>query len=201
MLVRAYYNSVAFPNTLMLKVSNDEEVVSVETSNRVTIMKNDKNEIIAYNIHVELDVQKDGFQEMNEKLLMKINTVLEEDVNTTLVHDFTPYIVVGEVKTCIAHPDSDHLHICEVDVNEETLQIVCGASNVCEGIKVVVAKVNAIMPSGLLIQPGKLRGIESSGMLCSAYELGLISEKKKGILILEDSAVIGKPFDKGEFSC
>ena len=95
---------------------------------------------------------------------------------------------------CVEHPESDHLHVCKVDVGSEVLQIVCGAQNVCEGILVVCACENAVMPNGKLITPGKLRGVESYGMLCSAYELGLIDEPKRGLLILDDTYVIGSEF-------
>ena len=91
-------------------------------------------------------------------------------------------------------PDSDHLHVCQVDVGNEVKQIVCGASNVCEGIKVVAALSNAIMPNGKLIVPSALRGVPSEGMLCSEWELGLTQEKKRGILILDEDAVVGDSF-------
>ena len=202
MILRVYYNAFSFPNTVMIKVSEvEKEVAYVNTLQRVSVMYDAQDNAIAYNINMALQVERDGYQEMSTSLLATLNEVLENDAQTTLSHDFTSYIVVGEVKSCVAHPDSDHLHVCEVDVNEETLQIVCGAANVCEGIKVVVAKVNAVMPSGLFIQAGKLRGIESSGMLCSAYELGLITEKKKGILILDTEAIVGNVFSKGEYTC
>ena len=83
-------------------------------------------------------------------------------------------IVVGKVMTCEAHPDSDHLHVTTVDVGgEELLQIVCGAPNCEAGILVPVATVGAKMPDGTVIKKGKLRGVESFGMLCSADELGV----------------------------
>ncbi|MBQ1945852.1 MAG: phenylalanine--tRNA ligase subunit beta, partial [Clostridia bacterium] len=77
-------------------------------------------------------------------------------------------VVVGRVLTCRDHENSDHLHVCTVDVGEgEPLQIVCGAPNVKEGILVPVAKVGAKLPGGFQIKKGKLRGVESYGMLCS----------------------------------
>src|SRR5699024_4676840 len=71
------------------------------------------------------------------------------------------------------HENADKLSVCNVDVGEEILQIVCGAPNVDKGQKVVVAKIGAIMPSGLEIKPTKLRGVPSNGMICSKKELGL----------------------------
>ena len=81
-------------------------------------------------------------------------------------------LVIGEVKTCKMHPDSDHLHVCTVDVGTEVLHIVCGAPNVREGLKVIVALDGAKLPGGT-IKRGMIRGEESNGMLCSMAELGL----------------------------
>jgi tRNA-binding protein len=76
-----------------------------------------------------------------------------------------------------------------VDVGPETLQIVCGAPNVDKGQKVVVAKTGAVMPSGMIIKDAVLRGVASSGMICSARELALPNApQKRGILVLDDAA-------------
>src|SRR5699024_12129975 len=94
-----------------------------------------------------------------------------------------------------AHEGGDQLSVCNVDVGEETLQIVCGAPNVDKGQKVVVAKVGAMMRSGLEIKPTKLRGVPSNGMICSKKELGLPQpSEEKGIYILEDSYQVGEAF-------
>ncbi len=85
------------------------------------------------------------------------------------------HFVVGEVVACEAHPNSDHLHVCRVFDGTEELQIVCGAPNVRVGVKAPLAKLGAVMPGpeGFAIKKGKLRGVESFGMLCSKDELGL----------------------------
>ena len=93
------------------------------------------------------------------------------------------------------HPDSDHLHICMVDTGSETLQIVCGAPNVREGLKVIVALPGAILPGNFEIKKGTIRGVESNGMLCALFELG-IEEKNdenyaKGIHEVEDNIEVG----------
>ena len=75
-------------------------------------------------------------------------------------------LIIGKVLECSMHPDSDHLHVCKVDVGEEVLQIVCGAPNVREGLKVIVALPGAVLPGGT-IKKGSIRGVESNGMLCS----------------------------------
>lgn len=98
-------------------------------------------------------------------------------------------IVVGFVKEKVKHENSDKLSICQVDVGNEILQIVCGASNVVQGQFVAVALIGAIMPNGMTINKTKLRGADSYGMLCSSVELGF-AKINDGILILDES--IGK---------
>ncbi len=101
-------------------------------------------------------------------------------------------LVVGRVLTCDNHPDSDHLHVCTVDVGEaEPLGIVCGAPNVAAGQLVPVARVGTIMPGGLEIKKAKLRGVPSHGMICSERELGL-SDEHAGILVLPEATRFGE---------
>lgn len=95
-------------------------------------------------------------------------------------------VVFGKVLECQKHPDADKLNICQVDIGTSTRQIVCGASNVRAGLDVVVATIGAEMPSGLVIKPVKLRGIESEGMICSATEIGL-PDIGEGILEVDES--------------
>ena len=104
-------------------------------------------------------------------------------------------LVIGKVLTCEDHPDSDHLHVCSVDIKSSVEQIVCGAPNVCAGQKVIVARVGAKLPDGE-IKAGVIRGVESNGMLCSLLELGvdahmLSEESKNGIEILPEDAPVG----------
>ena len=82
-------------------------------------------------------------------------------------------LVIGEIKECEMHPDSDHLHLCKVDIGSETLNIVCGAPNARKGIKVIVAQVGAELPGDFKIKSGMIRGKESNGMLCALYEIGI----------------------------
>ena len=106
-------------------------------------------------------------------------------------------VVVGKVLTCEMHPDSDHLHVCNVDVGEEEpIQIVCGAPNVAVGQKVPVALNGAVLPGGVKIKKGKLRGVMSNGMICSHEEMGIEPsrlgyEPEYGILVLPEEAEIG----------
>ncbi|MGE5095759.1 MAG: phenylalanine--tRNA ligase subunit beta [Betaproteobacteria bacterium] len=100
-------------------------------------------------------------------------------------------IVVGHVKSVEPHPNADKLRVTQVDAGTgETLQIVCGAPNVAAGQKVPCALIGAKLP-GLEIRKAKLRGVESSGMLCSARELGL-SQDHAGLLVLEGDAPVGR---------
>ncbi|MFA7386669.1 MAG: phenylalanine--tRNA ligase subunit beta, partial [Thiohalobacteraceae bacterium] len=99
-------------------------------------------------------------------------------------------VVVGEVLDVQAHPDADKLRVCKVAAGEDTLQIVCGAPNVHAGMKVPTALVGAALPGGLKIKKAKLRGVESSGMLCSARELGL-TDDHAGLMALPADAPVG----------
>jgi phenylalanyl-tRNA synthetase beta chain len=99
--------------------------------------------------------------------------------------------VVGKVLTCEPHPNSDHLSVCVVDTAEgQTRTIVCGAPNVAAGQTVPVALPGAVMPNGMVIKDAKLRGVKSSGMICSEEELGL-APKSDGILVLPDDWTVG----------
>ena len=100
-------------------------------------------------------------------------------------------IVVARIETAEPHPNADKLRICTVDAGTGALlQIVCGAPNAAAGIKVPLATVGAKMPDGMKIGVAKMRGVESSGMLCSARELGL-SQDHAGLMILPDDAKVG----------
>jgi phenylalanyl-tRNA synthetase beta chain len=100
-------------------------------------------------------------------------------------------VVVGEVVSCERHPDADKLTVCQVDDGSGgTRQVVCGAPNVRPGMRSAFARVGAELPGGLRIKRAKLRGVESSGMLCSARELGL-GEGHAGILDLPGDLVPG----------
>ena len=107
-------------------------------------------------------------------------------------------LVIGEVLECVAHPDSDHLHVLQVNLGEKygVTQIVCGAPNARKGLKVIVARVGAKLPK-IEIKKGVIRGVESNGMCCSLLELGVdakyLSEKQvNGIEELPADAPVGE---------
>ena len=86
-------------------------------------------------------------------------------------------VVVGEISSIEKHPDADKLRVCQVNIGAtDQLTIVCGAANARQGLKVPLAIVGAKLPGGLKIKKGKLRGVESFGMLCSEKELGLAED-------------------------
>ena len=106
-------------------------------------------------------------------------------------------VVTGKILTCVDHPDSDHLHVCTVDAGTgEALQIVCGAPNAKAGLIVPVALSGAKLPGGINIKKGKLRGVESNGMLCAHDELGISDADlgytpEYGILALPEDTPLG----------
>ena len=105
-------------------------------------------------------------------------------------------LIIGEVIECSMHPQSDHLHLCKVNIGSEVLNIVCGAPNVREGIKVIVALDGCVLPGGT-IKKSIILGCESNGMLCALNELGIESkylkdEDIKGICELDELAIVGE---------
>ncbi|MEQ1558906.1 MAG: phenylalanine--tRNA ligase subunit beta [Methyloglobulus sp.] len=99
-------------------------------------------------------------------------------------------VLIGEVLTTQQHPDADKLKVCLVDVGQsEPLQIVCGASNVRPGLKIPAALVGAVLPGDFKIKLSKLRGVESSGMLCSEKELGIAADASGLMELLPDAPV------------
>lgn len=126
-------------------------------------------------------------QELVDQLTM---AGLEVDTAEPVAGEFSD-VVVGEVLDVQPHPDADKLRVCAVDAGTGgRLQIVCGAPNVRTGLRVPAALAGATLPGGLKITKAKLRGVESTGMLCSARELGL-SEAREGLMELPGDAPVG----------
>ena len=126
-------------------------------------------------------------QALSEQLSM---AGLEVDAVESAAADFNG-VVVGEVVECAQHPDADKLRVTKINVGgDELLDIVCGAPNCRQGIKVAVATVGAVLPGDFKIKKAKLRGQPSHGMLCAFVELG-ISEEGDGIMELPSDAPIG----------
>ncbi|WP_417536041.1 phenylalanine--tRNA ligase subunit beta [Methylophaga sp.] len=118
---------------------------------------------------------------------------LEVDAVEAVAGEFSG-VVVGQVTSVTPHPDADKLRLTKVNVGGEALlDIVCGASNVREGLKIPVAVIGAVLPGNFKIKQAKLRGVPSFGMLCSSKELGL-AESADGLMELADDAPVGEDF-------
>ncbi|KAA3616062.1 MAG: phenylalanine--tRNA ligase subunit beta [Calditrichaeota bacterium] len=129
-------------------------------------------------------------EQIDDKLTM-LGLEVEEAIPT--VPDLKG-VVVGKVLQAYSVENSDHLSCCQVDIGSEELQIICGAPNVAAGQKVPVATVGAVLPGGFKIKKAKLRGLQSSGMICSEKELAISSEAE-GIMVLPETAQIGQPIN------
>lgn len=141
-----------------------------------------------------VDIKNEDLKELAVKITnygMNVEKVITNKIDN---------LVIGQIKEVKKHPDSDHLNVCMVDIGSETVQIVCGASNVKEGLKVIVAKPGCVLPGNNEIKKGKIRGIESNGMICALFELGLEEKTEetyaKGITELGSDAIVGEdPID------
>lgn len=138
-----------------------------------------------------IDISDQDLEELAVKIT-KAGINVEKVITNHINH-----LVIGEVIQCEDHPDSDHLHVCLVDIGQkEPQQIVCGAPNVRCKIKVIVALPGAVLPGDFEIKKGKIRGIESDGMICALFELGLEEKTEenynKGIHELKSDAKIGE---------
>jgi len=146
---------------------------------------------------ISLNWVNDYIDIKNEDKIELANKITKAGINVekVIVNNINN-LVVGEVIECINHPDSDHLHICKVNIGKEITQIVCGASNVRKGIKVIVALPGAVLPGDFEIKQSKIRGVESNGMICALFELGLEEKTEenynKGITELSLDAEVGE---------
>ena len=146
---------------------------------------------------ISMNWVKDYIDLDGEDLKELATKVTKAGINVeSVVSNHIDNLVIGEVTECKEHPDSDHLHVCMVNLGDEETQIVCGAPNVRKGIKVIVALPGAILPGNFEIKKGKIRGEESNGMICALFELGLEEKTEenynKGIHELPSDAPIGK---------
>lgn len=201
----AVYNPEAFGDCLVtiLADSGDQEVKVDRIGNVAKVYTDEK--VIGYNFFNVVQALpsikgKSGQVFLEPEELDYLNAQLFDagfDAKFT-AEDAAHRIVIGYVRECVEHPDSDHLHITQTEVaNGEVLQIVCGAPNIDAGQKVVVATPGSMMPDGSLIWDGVLRGVPSAGMICSAKELHLKdAPQERGILVLSENAKVGEPFFK-----
>lgn len=201
--MNVFYNLKGVGDTLLISLSNIEvaEQSYERTGNIARIFDTETNKTIGYNVFNASTfgvINDSGVVELTDSVKSLIQSAFSKE-GMTLSFDGAdqPTFVVGYVTSKEKHPNADKLGICQVDVGQETLQIVCGAPNVEAGQKVVVALVGAVMPSGLQIKQASLRGVESNGMICSAKELNLPNApEEKGILVLDESYEAGQPFTR-----
>ncbi|MET2869882.1 YtpR family tRNA-binding protein [Exiguobacterium profundum] len=203
--MNVFYNREGIGDVLMVLLKEGERHhQSVERTGDVAIVKSADGKVNGYNLfqasqHVDV-TGWNGPVELTVELVEQLQSILndngiEEDFSWV---DVTPKFVVGYVESAVKHPDADKLSICQVQIDQGTVQIVCGAPNVATGQKIVVAKPGAVMPTGLIIRPSALRGESSHGMICSARELNLPNApQEKGILVLDDEYEVGTAFKIG----
>lgn len=194
-----FHHLATLGDVLLIKISDQIATHSVTNDRVVALYAGD--ELVGYNIFrisEVIKIKSNGLIVLpGNALIDVINSLLTASGFTALPYLENSGFVIGEVLTVEEHPESDHLHLTTVNVGNEVLDIVCGAANVRAGQKVVVATIGTMMFDGTSIVPSKLLGYPSSGMICSAFELHLDPEHKlKGILVLEDDAVVGTDFFK-----
>ncbi|HDG4378206.1 TPA: DUF4479 domain-containing protein [Staphylococcus aureus] len=178
----------------VVEITNEGNVVGYN----IFEITNEGN-VVGYNIFEiskDITIEETGHVKLTDELVNVFQKrISEAGFDYKLNADLSPKFVVGYVETKDKHPDADKLSVLNVNVGNDTLQIVCGAPNVEAGQKVVVAKVGAVMPSGMVIKDAELRGVASSGMICSMKELNLPNApEEKGIMVLNDSYEIGQAF-------
>ncbi|HDD6931285.1 TPA: DUF4479 domain-containing protein [Staphylococcus aureus] len=178
----------------VVEITNEGNVVGYN----IFEITNEGN-VVGYNIFEiskDITIEETGHIKLTDELVNVFQKrISEAGFDYKLNADLSPKFVVGYVETKDKHPDADKLSVLNVNVGNDTLQIVCGTPNVEAGQKVVVAKVGAVMPSGMVIKDAELRGVASSGMICSMKELNLPNApEEKGIMVLNDSYEIGQAF-------
>lgn len=201
-MIATYNTNVG--DVLMLITANDRgEKVNFERKGKVArIFIEETGATVAWNIFeaksLLTDLSGNGQVKLSSDDVEILNKELgKSGFSDVLVHDSQPKFVVTEIVEMEDHPDSDHLHICKVNVGfADPVQIVCGAPNASLGLKTVAALPGAMMPNGALIFPGALRGVQSYGMLCSARELELPDAPDvRGIIELSSALAAGTAFD------
>ncbi|NHI66672.1 YtpR family tRNA-binding protein [Lactococcus formosensis] len=200
-MIATYNKNVG--DVLMIIVANNEgaEVTYERKADVARIFREDTGQTVGWNI---FDIKKDwsdltqGQNNLSERQVAELNVKLKAaGFDEQLTYDGQPKFVVAEILTMEDHADSDHLHVCQVEVGlDAPVQIVCGAPNAVVGMKTVAALPGAMMPSGTLIWPDALRGVPSYGMLCSARELDLPNAPQvRGIIELNANLEAGLAFD------
>ncbi len=174
-------------DVLIVTLNNNHDVTNTKTDGDVTVLYHN-DEIIGFNIF-GLGLSQSGWLSFDAQVI----ALAAEKVKKYLPLTQGPQFVVAEIVAC-RDIEGTHLHECAVNIGTKTLQIVCGAENARVGLKTVCAVEGAFLPNGMVIGAGKLKGIDSFGMLCSGRELNLTQFGAKGIIELDDSYQIGANF-------
>ncbi len=199
MILHAFYNNKDIGDILLVRLTSNKNTTHYVTNNDVVCLYN-KEELIGFNIKnasLYFLGLNSNLVKIDETFVKELNSVLSKEGLEHIEYVPQSTFVVGKIVQLEPHPDSDHMNVTQVDVGSEVLQIVCGAANAVVDLMTVVALNGAVMPSGMVIKPSKLRGVPSSGMLCSGKELNLEGDLgKKGILELDQNKyVVGEAFN------
>ena len=197
------YNKEHVGDVLMVIVKNSGDAkLDVERKGNVArVFLKETGETVAWHIFEVssmFEIAERGQVFLTDDQVARLNQELQEEgFAEEIINDKEPKFVVAEIVEMVAHPDSDHLNICQVSVgNDKTVQSVAGAPNARVGLKTIVALPGAMMPKGNLIFPGERRGEKSFGMMCSPRELALPNApQKRGVIELSDDQVVGTSFD------
>ncbi|MDR0985525.1 MAG: tRNA-binding protein [Mycoplasmataceae bacterium] len=199
-MIALFYNKKSLNDTLIVNVSINDPT-NIVTKNSFSYGEDKDKKIVFINIfnvsnHMKMN---EGYLKLDKSLNDFIKKITNIDLSNYLLDK---PLIVGKVIKCDSI-NNTHLHNCVVDIKVQQLNIVCGANNVKQGLKVVVAMIGSIIPNGLYIKPGKLMGYTSNGMLCSSRELNIKDSKfnNEGIIELNDDYVIGESFEKAFTNC
>ncbi|MDN6728689.1 MAG: DUF4479 and tRNA-binding domain-containing protein [Alkalibacterium sp.] len=194
------YNNNGLNDTLMIlfEKSNSDVQEFKKVDDLVEIKNKETNRVVGYNLFnaskVINNLENGSVVLSGEDIVYLNDTIKKAHFTKEIEPNDGPSFVAGFVKSCEPVEGSDHLNVTQTEIDKgKVLQIVCGADNIKANEKVVVAKVGAVMPDGMIIWPGELKGVASAGMICSKKELGL-PQAAKGIMILDESYETGAEF-------
>lgn len=186
-----FYNNKTLHDTLLIHISEETVTNSEQDGDVIRFYHDDK--LVAININnvsQKMSSLKEGYIYLTDFLKTRI-----ESITNVQLPENKHLLIVGKIID-IEPVENTHLNICKVNVGGlKNLQIVCGAANAREGLKVVVALDGCMLPNGKIIKSGSLMGIKSEGMLCSFKELNIQNEQK-GIIELDDENIIGTVYNQ-----
>ena len=198
MILHAFYNDEFIGDVLLVRLSSERHVTEYKKEDDLCVLYHN-DDVVGYNVfHASqyFDNLTVGMVKITPAFVDAMNALLDKHQMDHVESDYDDHFKVGHVDAIEVHPDSDHMHICSVNTGNDVKQIVCGAKNIALDQLVVVAEIGAVMPNGLVIEPSKLRGVDSFGMICSARELALPNAPQvPGILVLDkDQYHVGESF-------